>query len=97
MKIRELKKTAGRATVSAWPPVWASAIGPGSKLAVGPVGVLEDLQRRDDDGLALTMKYDGREHSGVLSWTPPPSIDDVERALRANVGREISAISEVDV
>jgi hypothetical protein len=64
---------------------------------MGPVGVLEYVQRRDDDSLELTMRYDGREHSGVLAWTPPPSMNDVERVLRSNIGREISAISELDV
>lgn len=97
MKIRDIKKRGREAIVWAWPPVWASSYRGGDKLAVGPVGVLEAVERRDDQGLSLTMRYDNREHVSVLRWDPPPALDEVERVLRANIGREISVIGEVEV
>ena len=38
------------------------------------------------------MQYDGREHVGGLEWDAPPSIDNVEKLLRAHVGEPITAI-----
>jgi len=45
----------------------------------------------------VTMEYDAREHVGALQWDAPPSLEDVEKVLRANVGKEIKTVSEVEV
>jgi len=82
--------------VSAWPPPWASSYGAGSKFAVGEQGILRDVARRADH-LMVTMEYDAREHVGALQWDAPPSLEDVEKVLRANVGKEIKTVSEVEV
>ncbi len=44
------------------------------------------------------MKDDaGREHTAGLEWTPPPSVDAVEKVLKAKTGQPIRAISDLDV
>ena len=96
MRIRDLKRKSGEAVVSCWPPLWASAYRPGSKLAIADEGVLRSV-RRIGDRLSLTMEYDGREHVGALEWDAPPSLDDVEKLLRAHVGQTIRAIGELAV
>ena len=96
MKIRELKRKVGNTSGHVWPPPWASSYGGGSSNATGDEGVLQGVQRWDSR-LSLTMTYDGREHMGNLEWDPPPALADVEKALTANLGREIKAISDVDV
>ena len=96
MKIRELTKEAGQTTVPAWPPTWAGSYGAGDKLAVGAVGILKGVARRGDY-VSLQMKYDERDHSGTLSWTAPPSLENVEKVLRANIGRELREIGEAEV
>jgi hypothetical protein len=62
-------------------------------------GVLEAVMRHEDDDalLRLTMRFDAREHSGILTWVPPPALATVEGLLRANLGREIRSIGELDV
>src|SRR2546428_408130 len=59
MRIRDLKRKSGEAVVSCWPPLWASAYRPGSKLAIPDEGVLRSV-RRIGDRLSLTMDYDER-------------------------------------
>jgi hypothetical protein len=34
MRIRDLKRKSGETVVPCWPPVWASAVRPGSRLVV---------------------------------------------------------------
>lgn len=96
MKIRNLKRKSGQAIISVWPPAWASSYGPGDKFAVGDEGVLKSVKRLDDR-LSLTMEYAGREHVGSLQWDAPPSLDEVEKVLRAHLGLPIKAISDLDV
>jgi hypothetical protein len=43
------------------------------------------------------MLYDDREHNGGLEWDPPPTLADVERVLKSNLGREIKTLGELDV
>jgi len=96
MKIRNLKRKSGQAVVSVWPPQWAGSYGPGDKFAVGEVGVLTSVKRLPDR-LSLTIKYEGREHSGSLQWDAPPSLDDMEKVLKAHLGEPIKAIGDLDV
>jgi len=95
MKIRELKRTAGNSAFQVWPPVWAWRYGADSR-PTGDEGVLADVHRWDI-GLWLAMICDGREHRGSLAWDPPPALADVEKVLKANLGREIKAIGELNV
>jgi hypothetical protein len=96
MKIRNLKRKSGEAVVSVWPPSWAGSYKAGDKFPVGEEGVLESV-KRIGDRLSLTIKYDGREHMGSLQWDTPPSLDNVEKALRSSIGKAIKAIGDLDV
>jgi len=96
MKLRDLKRQVGKTGCHVWPPLWSSSYGVDSRFATGDEGVLKGVQRWDSR-LSLTMTYDGREHMGTLEWDPPPALADVEKVLTANLGREIKAISDVDV
>jgi hypothetical protein len=98
MKIRDLRWKAGRTVVSTWPPVWVTSFGQGSRLPFGEDGVLESVsQHPQGDRLSLTMRFDGREHLGGLQWDPPPTLKAVEDLLRANIGRDMKAIGNLDV
>ena len=59
-------------------------------------GVLDSVERFDNR-LRLRIKYDGREYLGILEWEPPPALEALESALKANLGREIRAIGDLDV
>ncbi len=96
MKIRQLKRNVGGAVVSVWPPQWTSAYAAGDYFATGEEGVLQSVERRENR-LSLTMWWSGREHFGVLEWTPPPTLETVETVLRAHIGAPIQAIGDLDV
>ena len=83
---------------SVWPPRWTFSIHPrgGDEILVGEEGVLESVKRMGER-LSLTMKYKGRERFGSLQWDAPPSLDAVERALLANLGKPIKTIGDLDV
>jgi hypothetical protein len=96
MKIRQLKRKAGMAVMSVWPPQWASAYRAGDYFATGEEGVLHSV-RRTENRLDLTMWWSGREHFGVLEWTPPPALETVENVLRAHIGEPIQTIGDIDI
>ena len=101
MKIRDLTRVEGGRVVPAWPPRWIalSQAGDASDDAPKPgEGVLESVMRHDDDRalLRLTMRLGARECTAILLWDGPPPVSAVEGFLRANVGREIWAIGELD-
>jgi len=88
MKIRDLARHAGSTAVNAWPPRWGASFQPRR----------DSVMRHEDDQtlLRLTMRFDAREHTGILTWDGPPLLATVERLLEVNLGREIRAIGEVD-
>ena len=96
MKVRELKRKVGNSTFHVWPPLWTSSYGANSRFATGDEGVLNSVERWRNS-LSLTMMYDGHEHLGSLEWDPPPALADVAKILKANLGRDIRAISELNV
>jgi hypothetical protein len=96
MQIRKLSRKAGKAVVSVWPPLWASAYKGADKMAVGEVGVLKGVKHLGKR-LSLTIEYDGREHIGSLEWDAPPSLEAVESVLKASIGKSIRDIGAVDV
>ena len=102
MKIRDLTRGAGTAPVSAWPPRWAAPFREGDTWDSGPKageGVLESVMRHEDDEtlLRLTMRFDAREHTGILTWDGPPLAATLESVLRAKIGREIREMGELDI
>jgi hypothetical protein len=42
------------------------------------------------------MRFDAREHTGILRWEGPPPVAALEDLLNAHVGREISWIGDQD-
>lgn len=96
MRIRNLKRKSGEAVVPVWPPQWTTFSKPGDKLAVGDAGFLQSVERYGNR-LTLTMRHDGRAHVGGLQWDQPPTVDAVETVLRANLGRPIKAVGDLDV
>ena len=96
MKLRELKHKSGKSTEHVWPPSWGSSYGRGDTFAMGDQGTLTAVERMEGH-LYLTIEHEGRKHSGSLQWDAPPSLDDVEKVLRANIGRPIKDLGELTV
>jgi hypothetical protein len=69
---------------------------PGDRLPIGNVGVLTSVTPRED-GLSLTMEYDGRTHNTVLKWDEPPTLAKLQAVLQAHVGRPIEEIANAEV
>jgi len=96
VKIRHVVLKAGRAISSSWPPDWGGSYGPGDSLAMGEQGVLKAVDREGND-LVLTITFDGRDHSGLLRWTAPPTVEALHMVLEARIGQPIGAIGDLDV
>jgi len=47
--------------------------------------------------LRLTIEFDTIEYAGTLKWDRPPALHAVESLLKANLGREIGEIGDLDV
>lgn len=98
MKMRDLTRRAGSIPVRARPPRWLGSFHPVDTMPMPGEGVLASVTRVAKTSLLrLTMTFDGREHSGTLRWDPPPLLDAVESVLKANLGREIRAIGDLDI
>ena len=97
MQIRDLKRRHGQAVVPAWPPrVWASA---GEVFTPGHLGVLKSVQRIRDreigDWLAVVAVHEGRDHHGAFRCDGPPTLTELERVLRGQIGRPIQASGDI--
>lgn len=97
MKMRDLTRRAGTRTVPAWPPRWSGSFRRGSALVMPGDGVLVSVTPSNNTELRLTMKFDTNEYVGTLRWDRPPTLEAVDRLLRANLGREIGEIGDLDV
>lgn len=96
MKIHQLRRKVGEATMSAWPPQWGGAVGRAGKFAGGEVGTLKAVKRADNR-LELTIEYEGMQPNGPLQWDPPPKLEDVEKVLRAQIDKPVKGIGNLDV
>jgi hypothetical protein len=94
MKVRELTWQSGGATV--WPVEWVDWAGPGEASDVPETGVLEGLTRLGNR-LLLQINVNGDRRTAGLAWDAPPSVDDVEAVLQANLGAQIRTIGQLEV
>jgi len=61
-------------------------------------GVLEFVMHTPHNTiLTLTMRFDGREHTGILSWDAPPPAAAVAKILNASLGAGIGVLGDLDV
>jgi len=45
----------------------------------------------------VTIRLEGRDHVAMLGeWKPPPTVDEVEAALRRGVGKTVQAVGAVE-
>lgn len=94
MKVRELTWQSGDAAV--WPVEWVDWADPGGSSDVPETGVLEGLTRLGNR-LLLRINVNGSRRTAGLEWDAPPSVDDVEAVLQANLGAHIRTIGQLDV
>jgi hypothetical protein len=101
MKMRDLTRRMGSERLSAWPPRRTGSFAPRDTWDTLPPpgeGALESVMLLEASTvLRLTMTFEGREYTGLLSWDPPPSLTMVEHLLSANLGRGIRAIGELEI
>jgi hypothetical protein len=95
MQIQDLRRKMGENRLLIWPVrVWTSH--GGDSFAVSHHAVLARV-RRIGDRLTIAVKYDNREHTGILEWDPPPAVEAVEAVLRAHLGIEIRMVGDLKV
>ena len=97
MKIRDLTRVEGDRVVPAWPPRWVGSFHPDPTPTPGE-GMLEFVMHTPHSTiLTLTVRFDGREHTGILNWEAPPSAAAVAKILKANLGVGIGVLGELDI
>jgi hypothetical protein len=95
MQIQDLRRKTGENRLLIWPlRVWTSH--GGDSFAVSHHAELARV-RRIGDRLTIAVKYDNREHTGILEWDPPPAVEAVEAVLRAHLGNEIGTLGDLKV
>ena len=96
MKLRDVTRTYEGAVTHVWPPQLLVQIGP---MTVQPgEGVLKRVKRLGNR-LSLTVEHEGQEAWGgvEVERDQRPSVDAVERVLKASVGKGIKEIGDLDV
>jgi hypothetical protein len=97
MRLRYIRRKYSRHRSYVWPPAWGGPYGLLDSPAVRQEGALTSV-RRIGQRLSLTLRFNHQDHIGLLDeWNPPPTIDDVEAALRRGVERSIQEVGEIDV
>jgi hypothetical protein len=52
---------------------------------------------RIGDRLSVTIRFEGGDHVALLSdWKPPPTMEEVEAALRRGVSQTVQAVGLVE-
>ncbi len=54
-------------------------------------------ETREGNRLKLTIEYEGTQPGGFLEWDPPPKLENVEKVLRAQIGKPVKGIGNLDV
>jgi hypothetical protein len=89
MQLRYLKRVGARSLV--WPPV-GSRDGLRDTAKLRLEGILTNVLRIGER-LSVTIRFEGGDHVALLdAWKPPPTIDEVEAALRRGVSRTVQAV-----
>jgi hypothetical protein len=93
MLLRYLKGAGSRSFI--WPPGGSgSELRDTAKLRLE--GVLTNVLRIGDR-LSVTIRFESRDHVAMLGeWKPPPTVDEVEAALRRGVGQTVQAVGAVE-
>jgi hypothetical protein len=93
MQLRYVKRVGARSFV--WPPV-RSRDGLKDTAKLRLEGVLTNVLRIGGR-LSVTIQFEGSDHVALLDeWKPPPTIDEVEAALRLGVRQTVQAVGLVD-
>jgi hypothetical protein len=92
VRIGDLESNGGRA----WPVQWVEWTDPVGASGVPEGGVLEGLTRLGNR-LLLRINVNGSRRTASLEWDSPPTVDDVEAVLQANLGVEIRALGHLEV
>ena len=97
-RIRDLRRPYGTAVIPAWPPRWVPSYDGTSILPIGEDGFLTWVERMPNGpGLWLTMRLDGVARRGPLLWSGWPSLLELERVLKGQIGRGIRDIGFVEI
>src|SRR5262249_42021903 len=96
MKLRDVTRRYGGAVTHVWPPQLLVQIGP---MIVQPGGGVLRGVERVGKRLSLTLEHEGEEAWGgvEVEQGQRPSVDAVERVLKASVGKAINEIGDLDV
>ena len=81
-----------------WPPVWVDVDTGAWKTITGEIGVLREVRLRDSNPcrLFLTIMHDGVSFLGVLFFDNEPACRPVYEFLKAQIGRSIEEIGEME-
>jgi hypothetical protein len=97
MRIRDLKRTVGKATLSVWPPsVSAGSFGRGDTIPMPGQGTLKAVWRVGER-LAITFLHEGRDHNASLEWDAPPDVAEVEKTLKGQVGQPMKDVGAAEI
>jgi hypothetical protein len=58
--------------------------------------ILEDVTHSTNVPF-LSLTFEGLGHKGVLRWDEPPALEAIATLIRANVGRTIDEIGDLDI
>jgi hypothetical protein len=96
--IKDLQRPYGAAAISSWPPRWVPSYDGATVLPTGEDGMLTWVEPMPNGpGLWLTMRLDGVARRGPLLWSGSPSLAELERVLRRQIGRVIREIGFVEI
>jgi len=97
-RIKDLQRPYGGDAIPSWPPRWIPSYDGATVLPSGEDGMLTWVERMaSGPGLWLTMRLDGVARRGPLLWSGSPSLAEVERVLRSQIGRVIRDIGFVEI
>lgn len=82
-----------------WPPRWTTTNHDKDDKPVGEVGILEDVVTSDliDNKIFMFMQFYSFRYMGFLGFDDPAFCSQIHTLLKANIGRSIKDIGDLDV
>jgi hypothetical protein len=99
MKLRDHPLMTRKSGYKSWPPSWTTTHPDRDDKPIGEVGALEDVVVSEliDNKVFMFIKYQGFRYMGFMGFDDPTFCSQIRTRLKANIGRSIKEIADLDL
>lgn len=99
MRLRNHPLMTRKSGCQAWPPKWTTTRRDERDTPVGEIGTLEQALMHElfDNKIFLFIEHGGFRYMGFMQFDDPAFCSQIHNLLKANLGRTIEEIGDLDL